>query len=286
MKEFIFLNNNHVCKLPSDIEYKFSILKACFSQSGTILQLMIALESKDELVHDVILEEIEVSSPTFALFVSRVYQHEISEVIDLDLNKITVTSGLTRIKRNNETDKVSIIWEDTLVLKSPYSSAYRHRVRYNENVDSWDDSCVDDSEASEFVILKNNHVCNLPTNIKYDFYIIRACFNQTGDSLQMMVFLENEENNLKDVIYEECRMDFDVFNRIVKESYAVETGKIIDFSPERLNDFFGKVSLMQVGDDICIDWSSVDIGSSPLSSAGTLRLEWLEKDEINNSPIR
>ena len=286
MKEYIFLNNNHVCKLPSDIEYKFSILKACFSQSGTILQLMIALESRDELAHDVILEEIEVSSPTFALFVSRVYQHEISEVIDLDLNKITVTSGLTRIKRNNETDKVSIIWEDTLVLKSPYSSAYRHRVRYNENVDSWDDSCVDDCEASEFVILKNNHVCNLPTNIKYDFYIIRACFNPTADSLQMMVFLENEEHNLSDVIYEECRMDFDVFNRIVKESYAVENDKIIDFCPDRLKDFFGEVSLMQVGDDICIDWSSVDIGSSPLSSAGTLRLEWLEKDEINNSPIR
>ena len=286
MKEYIFLNNNHVCKLPSDIEYKFSILKACFSQSGTILQLMIALESRDELAHDVILEEIEVSSPTFALFVSRVYQHEISEVIDLDLNKITVTSGLTRIKRNNETDKVSIIWEDTLVLKSPYSSAYRHRVRYNENVASCDDSCVDDSEALEFVILKNNHVCNLPTNIKYDFYIIRACFNPTVDALQMMVFLENEEYNLRDVIYEECRIDFDVFNRIVKESYAVENDKIIDFCPDRLKDFFGEVSLMQVGDDICIDWSSVDIESSPLSSAGTLRLEWLEKDEINNSPIR
>lgn len=72
----------------------------------------------------------------------------------------------------------------------------------------------------------------------------------------------------------------------MKESYAVENDKIIDFCPDRLKDFFGEVSLMQVGDDICIDWSSVDIGSSPLSSAGTLRLEWLEKDEINNSPIR
>ena len=286
MKKFLILNNNHTCPLPLSNEYNFQIIKACFNFSGTILQLMISLESLDGIYHDVILQEIELNSPEFEYFKSILYAIEEKEVIDFDLEAITLISGIAKIASDTKNSKVRIIWESVETFQTLLSSAEEYRVESdciytNEHTQklkellSENEDCVDSTnETSEFMILSNRHVCTLPIILEYHFHIIKACFSPKGDYLQMMILLTNKEHNFKDVVYEEIPLNSSDFNNFVNISYAGEARTVIDFCPDRLLDCWGTVILKQTENNVCVDWKNAESDSTPLSSVGMLKLDW------------
>ena len=281
MNNIVILNNNHVCTLPTDKEYDFSVLKACFNHSGTTLQLMVALESVEDneynIARDIIVDEIELDSPLFKYFVSLVYCGEDYEVIDFDLDALTVLSGTTRIKRASETGKVNIVWESADTFEVPVSSAfaYKKRLSVSQKVDDNDKSF---NKKSQFLIFPNYHVCNLPTHLEYNMHIMRACFSPKGDSLQMMILVENERDDVFDILYEEFAVNSEEFNNFVHRVYAAEAHDTIDFEPANLTEVCGTILLKKVGNDVCIDWDSAEFESTTLSSAATLKYRWLEND--------
>lgn len=290
MKKFLILNNNHTCTLPSNKEYNFEILKACFDFSGTILQLMISLESLDGIYHDVILQEIELDSAEFEYFSSFAYAVEENEVIDFDLEAITLFSGTAKIIRDTKNSKVRIAWESVQTFGAPLSSAEKYKderisLQANERTQKIKElisACEDDidktSETSDFMILPNKHLCTLPMNLEYYFNIIKASFSPRGDSLQMMILLENQEHSFKDIIYEEIPLYSDDFNHFAHIAYGAESCEVIDFCPDRLGEFFGTTFLKQEDNTIGVNWHKVNTEASPISSAGTLKLNWIVKD--------
>lgn len=276
MNNTVILNNHHVCTLPLDKEYDFRVLKACFDPSGTKLQLMIALESVDELDHDVILEEIELNSPLFELLVSHVYPAECHEVIDFDLEDITMFSGTVRIKKDL-TGKVGIMWEYVDLSEALFCSAekYRSRRSVRDMVEEYEDSS---EETSQCVILPNEHICTLPVNLEYEFSILRATFSPKGDALQMMVLLENEEHDIFDIMYEEIPVNSDSFDNFVYKAYAAGMHDVVDFNSAMLKKVKGFTSLKLADNQVRVDWDDAKIYSIPACSATTQRRKWLKKD--------
>lgn len=290
MKKCFISYSNHTCTLPLNKEYYFKILKACFDFSGTALQLMIALISIDDLEHDVIYEELKLGSPEFKFFTSLVYPVESHMVIDFDLNDITVFSGTTKIKKDDKNEKIHMDWESvnsfdhviSNINQSEFgqknsNTALINKIRELLYEDDEDD--VKNEGESQFMILNNEHKCTLPTTLIYKFHIVKACFSPNGNSVQMAVHLKNEEHNFRDTVYEEIPLKSTVFNKFVNIVYCGEWNDVIDFNPDRLSDFFGTVSIKQVKNNARVDWNTVEANSTPLSSAGILRIKWFEKDE-------
>ena len=267
MKKCLILNNNHKCKLPTNTYYNFKILEACFNLSGTVLQMMILLESLDNMFRDIIIQEIELESQLFERFVSVVYAIEHCKVIDFNLENIKTFTGITRLERDNETGNIYISWEDLMPLNIPVSSVEHFRTNPNAAITSINDS-------SQFMILKNGHKCDLLTDLEYQFAIIMACFSPKGDTLQLMILLEYDDLNHRDIILEEYPTNSEDFNKFVDVAYRAESFNVIDFDTSRMDDVFGTVYLKSEESGVHIDWDTANIESSPLSSAGIITQDW------------
>lgn len=267
MKKHIILNNNHKCKLPTNIYYNIKILEACFNLSGTMLQIMVLLESVNDMYRDIIVQEMDLDSPLFKRFVSVVYATEHDKVIDLNTEKIKTFTGITGLERDIDTDRVYIPWDNVMPLNIPVSNA--DLFRRNPST-----AMINSNDDSQFMILGNGHTCDLLPGLEYEFSIIMACFGPKRDTLQLMILFEHDNHKHLDITFEEYPIGSEDFNKFVDIAYYGESCEVIDFDTSRMDDVFGTVCLKSGENGICIDWDTVNIKSSPLSIAGILRQDW------------
>jgi hypothetical protein len=117
----VILPNEHICTLPVNLEYEFSILRATFSPKGDALQMMVLLENEEYDIFDIVYEEIPLNSDGFDYFIHKAYASESHTVIDFDPDRLMEAFGEVSLKQAEK--GVSVDWDTAKFDATPLSSA-------------------------------------------------------------------------------------------------------------------------------------------------------------------